>query len=164
MRTLVLAVVAILGAAAAAASARAGAEETSRAQEPGSAPSPAQQPSVALPPDLERVLADYEAAWGNRDAAALARLFAEEGLVLPNGRPPVRGRAAIQEYYTGHGGPLALRAIGFATDGSVGYIIGGYAPRKGEPDTGKFTLTLRRDAGGRWLIFSDMDSSNRPAR
>lgn len=27
--------------------------------------------------------------------------------------------------------------------------------------TGKFTLTLRKDKSGRWLIVSDMDNSNR---
>ena len=122
---------------------------------------PHQPPTISLPPELARVLTDYETAWQNRDAAALARLFAEDGFVLPNGAPPVRGRAAIERQYAGSGGPLALRAFAFAADGATGYILGGYAGRKGEPDDGKFTLTLRRDAGGRWLIVSDMDNSNR---
>jgi ketosteroid isomerase-like protein len=121
----------------------------------------AQEPSVTLPPDLARVLTDYEAAWRNRDTGALARLFAEDGFVLPNGHPPVRGRAAIRRYYTGSGGPLVLRALAFATDGAVGYIIGGFARQEGEADVGKFTLTLRKGSDGRWLIASDMDSSNR---
>jgi ketosteroid isomerase-like protein len=123
--------------------------------------SPAQEPSVKLPPPLARVLTDYETAWRNRDAAVLAGLFANDGFVLPNGRPPVRGRAAIQQYYTGQGGPLALRAIAFAAEGRVGYIIGAFAQKEGDPDGGKFTLTLTKDAGGRWLIMSDMDSMNR---
>jgi ketosteroid isomerase-like protein len=106
-------------------------------------------------------LTDYEAAWRSRDAPALARLFVEEGFVLAAGRPPVKGRAAIQRHYTGQGGPLALRALAFATDGAVGYIIGGFARQEGEPDIGKFTLTLRKGAGGTWLIVSDMDNSNR---
>lgn len=118
------------------------------------------EPSVVLPKELARVLTDYESAWQTRDAAALAKLFAEDGYVLPNGGVPVKGRAAIEKFYTGHGGPLSLRAIAFAADGSVGYIIGGYTSKAGEPDTGKFTLTLRKDKGGRWLIVSDMDSSN----
>jgi ketosteroid isomerase-like protein len=124
----------------------------------------ADEPSVKLPPALARVLTDYEAAWRSSDAVALARLFAEDGFVLPNGRPPVRSRAAIQQYYTGQGGPLKLRAIAYAADGAVGYIIGGFARKEGEPDIGKFTLTLRKGDGGRWLIVSDMDSSNRGAR
>lgn len=122
---------------------------------------PAGEPSVKLPPDLARVLTDYEAAWAQRDPAALAGLFAEDGFVLPNGGTPVRGRAAIQKHYTGHGGPLSLRAIAYAAEGGVGYIIGGYTDMAGKPDIGKFTLTLRKGPDGRWLIVSDMDSPNR---
>ncbi len=123
-------------------------------------PAPSAQPSVTLPAPLARVLSDYEAAWHKKDAAALATLFAEDGFVLPSGAPPVRGRAQLQKHYTGQGGPLALRALAFATDGSVGYIIGGYSGQKGAPDEGKFTLTLRKGPEGRWWIVSDMDNLN----
>jgi ketosteroid isomerase-like protein len=123
-------------------------------------PVPAPMPSVSLPDPLARVLADYEAAWSSKDASALASLFAEDGFVLPNGASPVRGRARIQQHYLGQGGPLSLRALAFATEGPVGYIIGAYARDKGGPDVGKFTLTLRREADGRWLIVSDMDNGN----
>ena len=126
----------------------------------GQQAAPAPEPSVSLPPELARVLTDYEAAWSKRDPAALAGLFAEDGFVLPSGRPPVRGRAAIQKHYTGHGGPLSLRAIAYATEGSVGYILGGYTDTAGKPDIGKFTLTLRKGSDGRWLIMSDMDNPN----
>ena len=80
---------------------------------------------------------------------------------MSSGQPPVRGRAAIERHYTGHGGPLALRAFAFAEEGDVAYILGGYAGVRGQEDEGKFTLTLRR-VKERWLIFSDMDNSNRP--
>jgi ketosteroid isomerase-like protein len=121
-------------------------------------------PSVTLPPELARVLTDYEKAWAAKDAAGLSRLFAEDGFVLQRNKPPVRGRAAIEEAYAGAGGPLALRALAYATEGPVGYIIGGYAPRTGEPDDGKFTLTLKKAPDGKWLIMSDMDNGNRPSR
>lgn len=124
----------------------------------------AQQPSVKLPPELARVLTDYETSWRKGDAPALAQLFDENGFVLSSGRPPVRGRAAIQKAYTGPGGPLVLRAIAFATEGQIGYIIGGFARQAGDPDIGKFTLTLHRAGDGRWLIMSDMDNSNGPSR
>jgi ketosteroid isomerase-like protein len=116
-------------------------------------------PSVTLPAPLARVLSDYESAWQRKDASALAALFTEDGFVLPSGNPPVRGRAQIETHYAGHGGPLKLRALAFATEGSVGYVIGGFARAQGEPDIGKFTLTLRRE-GGRWMIVSDMDNGN----
>ncbi len=122
------------------------------------------EPTVELPRELDRVLTDYEAAWSARDARALAALFAEDGYVLSEGQPPVKGRAAIELHYRGHGGPLSLRAIAYAIEGSVGYILGGYASEKGKEDDGKFTLTLKKDASGRWWIFSDMDNSNGRSR
>ena len=125
----------------------------------------ARLPSVTLPPELDRVLRDYERAWRARDARALAALFADDGLVLQGGRPPVRGRAGIEAAYAGQGGEaLRLRALAYAAADSVGYLIGayGYGERPDE-DRGKFTLTLRRRANdGRWLIMSDMDNPSRP--
>lgn len=117
--------------------------------------------SIVLPPELARILTDYEAGWKAGDAVALARLFTEDGFVLSPGQPPVRGRAAIQKLYTAKGSPLSLRAFAYAMHGKVGYIIGAYSWERGMPDEGKFTLTLRKDENGRWLIVSDMDNSNR---
>jgi ketosteroid isomerase-like protein len=117
-------------------------------------------PSITLPPELARVLTDYEAAWQRKDARALAALFAEDGFVLSSGVPPVRGRANIEKHYDGQGGALSLRALASAFEGSTGYIVGAFAREKGQPDIGKFTLTLRRAPGGRWLIVSDMDNGN----
>ena len=128
---------------------------------PGQAQEVVQEPSVELPDELARVLTDYETAWRRGDAAGLARLFTEDGFVLSPRTPPIRGRGRIKERYAGSGSTLLLRAIAYATEGSVGYIIGGYRYREG-PDVGTFTLTLQRAPDGRWLIFSDMDNSNRP--
>lgn len=131
---------------------------TAQTQEPSKAFS-----SVELPPTLQRVLTDYEVAWKAKDADGLAKLFAEDGFVLPSGNLPVRGRENIKRFYTGSGGGLSLRALAYATEGPVGYIIGGYAGVKGQPDTGKFTLTLKK-VRDRWLIMSDMDNGNAPRR
>jgi len=119
------------------------------------------EPDVRLPPEFDRVLRAYEAAWKKHDAHGLAELFAADGFVLAPGHPPVRGRAAIERAYADAGGPLALRGIAFASENNVAYIIGAFARHKGEPDIGKFTLTLKRDGKSRWLIVSDMDNSNR---
>jgi uncharacterized protein (TIGR02246 family) len=118
------------------------------------------QPSVTLPPELARVLTDYETGWKAGDGAGLAKLFTEDGFVLTGGRPPIKGRAAIEKQYSGGGQPLSLRAIAYATQGDVGYIIGGFSRESGQPDSGKFTLTLRKTGTGQWLIVSDMDNSN----
>lgn len=148
----------------------AGASTALRAQAPGAppasrpAPAAAPLPSVALPPELERVLRDYERAWQARDAAALAANFTDDGFVLTNGRPPVRGQAAIREAYAESGGALHLRALAYATADTVGYIVGGFATRAGEADQGKFVLALRRAPGGPWRIAADIDNPNRRPR
>jgi hypothetical protein len=52
------------------------------------------------------------------------------------------------------------RSLG-ATEGKIGYIIGGFGGEVGGPDSGKFILALKRGDDGRWLIAADMDNSNR---
>jgi ketosteroid isomerase-like protein len=118
------------------------------------------QPSVVLPPDLARVLSDYQSAWTRKDSAALAQLFAEDGFVLSPGHDMVRSRPAIERFYRDQGGPLYLRAVAFAAEGRLGYILGAFTHSAGASDSGKFTLTLRKDQSGRWLIVSDMDNGN----
>lgn len=121
--------------------------------------------SVTLPPELDRVLRDYERAWKAGDATRLAALFAEDGFVLQPGRPPARGRAALERTYQGQGGAdLQLRALAYAASDTVGYIVGAYRYPGATGDVGKFTLTLRRARGGAWQIFSDMDNPSQPMR
>jgi ketosteroid isomerase-like protein len=124
------------------------------------APNPVGLASVDLPPALARVLSDYEAAWNTPGGADLARLFIDDGIVLPSGGPPLRGIAAIERYFDARREARSLRAIAYAMDEDVAYIIGGYAEHPDGPDTGKFTLTLLRRSGGRWLIASMMSSPN----
>lgn len=133
-------------------------QASSRAQEHG--PGPGQPRSVQLPPQLARVLRDYEAGWAKGDAKALSQLFTPDGMALPNGRPPAAGRPAIVEAYAGGGAPLRLRAIAWATADSVGYIIGGYRYGPGDGDIGKFMLALARHGTGPWMIVADIDNSN----
>ena len=78
---------------------------------------------------------------------------------LSMGRPrrsDMAGRAKAKERQAG--------TATLATRGTAGYIIGAYGRKAGDPDDGKFTLTLRKDSSGRWLIVSDMDNGNRPPR
>jgi uncharacterized protein (TIGR02246 family) len=118
-------------------------------------------PSVSLPSALDRVLRDYEQAWRDYDAEALAALFTADGFVLRSGHPPVRGREAIEAAYQGAGGRLHLRALAFEQSRSTAYIIGGYTSTPKWPDAGKFILTLRRGPDDRWRITADMDNRNR---
>lgn len=119
-------------------------------------------PSVTLLPEIDRVLRDYEREWQANNTEKLVALFTPDGFVLQPRRPAIRGQANLKEAYrTGAGQPLFLRALSFAQDGSVGYIIGAYRAKSTGNDIGKFILALRKGADGRWLIAADMDNSVR---
>jgi len=116
-------------------------------------------PSVVLPPEMDRVLRDYERAWQAKNAEALAALFTPDGFVMQPSRPPVRGHDGLMRAYQSAGGPLFLRALSFAQADTVGYIIGTYRYTDVGSNAGKFILTLRRHPGERWMIAADMDNS-----
>lgn len=119
-------------------------------------------PSIELPADLDRVLRDYERGWQAGDENALAELFVPDGFV-PSRKGWVRGRNAIADDYQNGSGDLRLRAIGYGTQNSMGYIIGAYnygEPAPGTMDRGNFVLVLQRDASGKWMIVADIDKGN----
>lgn len=130
------------------------------------APRDTQMPSViSLPPALDRVLRDYEAAWRDGDGPRLAALFTEDGFAVQNGSSIRRGRAAIAGGLTKPGGTLQLTAYAYSYSDNVGYIVGGYRYPTTVGAGGRFVLALRSDPAGRWLIAADLDNSGpRPAR
>lgn len=126
------------------------------------AQAPTPLPSVQLPPALARVLRDYERHWRAGQADSLAQLFTEDG-VIRSGGGWIRGRAAIRVAYQGTSSALQLRAVAYAMDGSVGYIVGAYGtgPEPPVPDQGSFILSIRQDQRGFWRIAADLDASRR---
>jgi ketosteroid isomerase-like protein len=120
-----------------------------------------QLPSVQLPPELDRVLRDYEKHWSANKPADVAALFTADGMALPNGSPPAAGAAQITAAYARAAGqPLSLRAIHYTATADMAYIIGGFASEAGKPDGGKFVLVLKKAADGKWMIAADMDNMN----
>ena len=117
-------------------------------------------PSVTLPPELDRVLRDYEKHWRAGDENALAALFTSDGFV-PSNTGFVRGREAILGSYKDQQGELRLRAHAYAASDTVGYIVGAYRFGADSVDRGKYLLALRRPRGGQWRIAVDIDQTNR---
>src|SRR5262249_8260662 len=98
----------------------------------------------------------YVAAYNRKDATALAALYADDALLLPPGRPMIRGRRAIEQFWkTGVGSGLSLTTVdrGIGTD--TGYLVGTYS-FDGGPIAGDFAVCLRRDHVGRWRIAADI--------
>ncbi|WP_084676941.1 YybH family protein [Massilia niastensis] len=118
-------------------------------------------PSISVPPGIDRVLRDYEKAWAANDATALASLFTEDGMALPSGQQPARGKDSIARAYAGGGAmPTYLRVLDYRASGDMAYVVGGYGPAGQPDDVGKFVLVLRQ-VDGRWLIAADIENANR---
>lgn len=120
-------------------------------------------PTVALPAELDRVLREYERHWHAGTAEALVGLFTDDGFVARRGGW-IRGHAGLRDALQSTSSDLRLRAVAYAADERVGYIIGayGYGDQPGVPDRGIFILTLRRAGDGRWLVAADLDGAIRP--
>lgn len=121
-------------------------------------------PAIVLPPALDRVLRDYEAAWRDGDGPRLASLFTEDGFAIQSGSGLAQGRTAIGRNITGPGGALRLTAFAYAVSGDVGYIVGGFRYPQTTGAGGRFVLALRRGPAERWLIAADLDNTGPPAR
>ncbi|MGH9315960.1 MAG: YybH family protein, partial [Thermoanaerobaculia bacterium] len=92
--------------------------------------------------------------------AALADLYAEDGLLLPPNRAPVRGRRAIEKFWKKEMGiGLTLKTLERSVGTDVAYLVGNYS-FPGEPDAGKFLICLKRGKTGGWQIGADMWNSN----
>jgi ketosteroid isomerase-like protein len=118
-------------------------------------------PVVSLPPELDRVLRDYEAAWQAGDGEGLAKVFTSDGIILPSGKLPERGTAAIRASHTEPGGDLELVAFAWATGDTVGYIVGGYRYPTTTGPGGKYVVALRKGRDGRWRIAADIENASR---
>jgi ketosteroid isomerase-like protein len=118
-------------------------------------------PTIDLPAALERVLRDYEQHWQAGNADALVALFTDDGFVSRRGW--IRGREALRDALQSTSGDLRLRAVAYALDDQVAYIIGayGYGDEPSVQDRGIFILTMRKEPDGRWLIAADLDGTIR---
>lgn len=126
-------------------------------------PSDTQVPAaISLPPEFNRVLRDYEAAWRDGDGPRLSALFTDDGFAVQSGSPIRQGRDAIARSITKPGGALQLTAYAFSSSGDVGYIVGGYRYPTTVGAGGRFVLALRRGPDGRWLIAADLDNNGPP--
>jgi ketosteroid isomerase-like protein len=128
------------------------------AQTPQS-PDPQMPSVISLPPEFDRVLRDYEAAWREGDGPRLASLFTDDGFAVQSGSPIRRGRAAIAGGLTKPGGTLQLTAYAYSSSATVAYIVGGYRYPSTVGTGGRFVLALRSGPDGRWLIAADLDNS-----
>jgi len=133
------------------------------------------EPSPEARAAIEATRKAYSAAWRKRSAAEIADLYTEDAHVLFPGQPPVSGREAIVEFFTGFFAQYTENDFDLVSnevmvDGAWAFDQGSYrwkgTPRAGgtpEEDHGKYLVILQRQPDGAWKVARDMDNSDRPA-
>ncbi len=109
---------------------------------------------------------DFVAALNAKDAMAAANCYTEDATLLPPNEAPVKGRAAIQEYWAGAIAARAFNAEVVTTStgssGDLGYETGRLQMKIKMPDGsvivefGKYTELLRKEADEKWLSTMGM--------
>lgn len=124
------------------------------------------------PATLTRIRQAFVTAANARDAAALTALYTDDALLMPSNSPGVKGRAAILAFWKGMldqgARDVSLGWTGGAIMADSGYEAGTYAftlaPPNGQPasDKGKYLLTVKKGADGKWRINNDIFNSDLP--
>jgi ketosteroid isomerase-like protein len=109
--------------------------------------------------------------------AAVGATYRDDAVEMPPGRPPLKGRPAIEQYYREFfQSPVKIMAFTFshletASAGEVGYMAGTYEQKlSGGPagpinDSGKFVVIVKR-TGSTWkaayVIYNSDDPRANP--
>lgn len=125
-------------------------------------------------PAIAKVRSAYQSALGSQDGAALAKLYAADGVEMPPNAPAAKGRAAIEAFHKAfaqqwmmHG--MTITSTEAKVTGDTAYDVGTYkqslmAQKTGAmvEDKGKYIVLLKKDAGGAWLISHAIYNSDNP--
>lgn len=110
---------------------------------------------------VSSLLADYESAWGSRDARALVQLYAREAVLWPGGSGPLTGRDSLARYFTRllpTVAPMRSRILEFRLGSELAYAtletvrqtpLGADSLLE---TTGTDVMLLERDPLGDWAI------------
>jgi ketosteroid isomerase-like protein len=105
------------------------------------------------------------------NAAALANDYADDAVLMPPNLPAMRGRAAIQQFWSGFMAAgkidVTLTPEKVLSSGDLATDAGKYdltiTPANGAPihDVGKYAVTSQK-IGGQWKIVVDIFNSDQP--
>jgi uncharacterized protein (TIGR02246 family) len=136
----------------------------------------AQQGVQGEDPGIAKLRAAYQAAAGSQNAAAIAKLYAADGVEMPPNAPAARGRAAIEAFHKAfaqqwmmHGMTITPKSL-HVWNADTAYEVGSYkqslmSQKDGGmiEDTGKYIVLLKKDAAtGAWLITHSIYNSDNP--
>jgi ketosteroid isomerase-like protein len=126
----------------------------------GCAPQKAQD-SAADVATLASTAAGWEKAYNEKNADAVAALYAEDAQLLPPGGPVVNGRPAIRDYWANDiaatGVAVTITSDASNAGGDWAWRSGAWSSQdaKGTPLTGKYVEVWHRTRSG-WQIHRDI--------
>ncbi len=107
---------------------------------------------------------------GQKDAAGIANLFADDGRLVWPGQDPIEGRAAVREFMANNFSASPVQSLDWSTDrvviaasGDLAVEYGTYADENlgldgTEEDRGSY-VTVYRKVNGTWRIAADASAS-----
>jgi uncharacterized protein (TIGR02246 family) len=112
---------------------------------------------------IDKLNADFMAAFNNGDMAAIGQMYTEDASLLPSGGPMVKGRAAIQTFWTNAAegiGDFKLTTLDVKPLGSDGAREIGTFTLKTKGDkpqevAGKYVVVWEK-TGGQWKLATDI--------
>jgi len=127
----------------------------------------------AVRSSIEETNAQFMAAVGRGDTAAVASLYTEDAVVLAPNAPIARGREAIKALFDGMfqqiGAPqLKLTTSDVTEIGDTAHEVGAYAMKAQPPggpaidDTGKYVVIWKRQRDDSWKLHVDIWNSDLP--
>jgi len=111
----------------------------------------------------------WEKAYNAGDAAAIAALYTEDGMVLPPNAGASTGRKAIQDFLTkdlaaNKGNTIEIESVESSKSGDLGFARGTWRmkdPQGKILDEGKW-VEVRKMVDGQWRISHDIWNSDLP--
>jgi len=119
---------------------------------------------------LNKLRADWVAAANSKDPVKLTALYSDDAVLMPSNSPMAKGKTAIQGVWKGMmdqgARDIVLTSVGSAVSGDMGYDAGTYTFSMNGPggaavsDKGKYLMTVKRSADGKWWINYDIFNSD----
>jgi ketosteroid isomerase-like protein len=121
---------------------------------------------------IGRVGAEFSQRYMRGDARGMAELYTENGMIFPGGRPIIRGRQAIEAYWTLAPGVKVVEhkttADSIIVVGNTAYDYGTFRSRNsrdgqpGNPGYGKYVIVWQKQSNGAWLMHLDIWNGSPP--
>lgn len=119
-------------------------------------------------PILNKMAAEWAAAYNAKDAATLAGFYTEDAVFMPQDQPMAKGRAAIEAQFTREFQQgftnLQLTPMESAISGSQAFEAGTATIRVpgGGTEHNKY-LVVFKQVGGAWKIAYDINNADQPS-